>query len=251
MLILGMDTATPQVGVALGSEEGLLGQVRLARGRRHAEQLAPAIEYVLDQAGVKVGDLAAIAVGIGPGLFTGLRVGVTTAKVMAQTLEIPVAPVPSLDLVAYPVRFTPRLVVAVCDARRREVYYAGYRPVAGGVQRVGGYGVGQPDEVAAEVVATGEDVLLVGDGALLYRARFEEQLDRAEVASTSFAYPSPSALVELACARYRREEFVRPAEVKPLYLRKSDAEIAWDRPRGVERDPGPERPSGNIETEAR
>lgn len=223
-----MDTATPQVGVALGSEEGLLGQVRLARGRRHAEQLVPAVQFVLEQSGVAAGDLAAIAVGVGPGLFTGLRVGVTTAKVMAQALEIPVVPVPSLDLVAYPVRFSDRLVAAVCDARRGEVYYALYRPVPGGVQRTGDYRVGEPDGVAAELVATGKDLLLVGDGAELHRRVLEEQLDRAEFASTSFAYPSPSALVELACSRYRREEFVRPAEVEPLYLRKSDAEIAWD-----------------------
>lgn len=232
MLILGMDTATPQVGVALGSEKGLLAQVRLAQGRRHAEQLAPAIEYLLGEAGVCAGDLTAIAVGIGPGLFTGLRVGVTTAKIMAQALEIPVVPVPSLDLVAYPVRFTPRLIAAVCDARRGEVFYSVYRPVPGGVQRATDYRVGTPDEVAAELVATGHDVLLVGDGVWTYRQELEEELDRAEFASTSFAYPSPSALVELACSRYHREDFVRPAEVEPLYLRKSDAEIAWTAPEG-------------------
>lgn len=223
-----MDTATPQVGVALGSEEGLLAQVRLARGRRHAEQLAPAIEYVLRESGVKAGDLAAVAVGIGPGLFTGLRVGVTTAKVMAQALEIPVVPVPSLDIVAYPVRFTARIVAAVCDARRGEVYHAVYRPVPGGVQRMRDYRVGPAREVGAELQATGEEVLFAGDGALMYRQVLEEQVDRADFASASFAYPSPSALVELACSRYRREEFVRPPEVKPLYLRKSDAEIAWE-----------------------
>lgn len=223
-----MDTATPQVGVALGSEHGLVAQVRLAQGRRHAEQLAPAIEYLLQEAHARPGDLAAIAVGVGPGLFTGLRVGVTTAKVMAQALEIPVVPVPSLDLVAYPVRFTPRLIAAVCDARRGEVFYSVYRPVPGGVQRAGEYRVGAPGEVAAELVATGEDLLLVGDGISAHRQMFEDELDRAEFASTSFAYPSPSALVELACSRYRREDFVRAAEVEPLYLRKSDAEIAWD-----------------------
>src|SRR5436305_14491 len=80
--------------------------------------------------------LAAIAVGTGPGLFTGLRVGVTTAKVMAQALRIPVVGIPSLDLVAYPLRHTDRTIVAVLDARRHEVFAARYRPVPGGVQRV-------------------------------------------------------------------------------------------------------------------
>lgn len=231
MLILGIDTATPQVGVALGSEDGLLGQVRLARGRRHAEQLVPAVDYVLRECDASAGDLAAVAVGIGPGLFTGLRVGITTAKVMAQALEVPVVPVPSLDLVAYPVRFTNRLVAALLDARRGEVYAAVYRPVPGGVQRITDYQVTEPEAVAGDLGVGREDVLLVGDGALVHRARLAERLDRAEFASTSFAHPSPSALVELACSRYRREEFVRPPEVEPLYLRKSDAEIAWDQTR--------------------
>lgn len=225
MLVLGVDTATPQVAVAVGSDEGILGQVRLARGRRHAEALAPAIEYVLDESGVKVDDLAVLAVGVGPGLFTGLRVGITTVKVMAQALRVPVVPVPSLDLVAYPVRFTDRLIAAAIDARRGEVYAATYHPVPGGVQRAGEYRVLPPGDLAAELEATGEDVLLVGDGARVHRD--ELLLDGAELASPAHDHPSPAALVELACARYRREEFCRPEEVLPLYVRKSDAEINW------------------------
>lgn len=227
MYILAIDTATPQVGVAVGSKEGVIAQVRLARGRRHAEQLAPAIAYTLGEAGVSADHLAAIAIGTGPGLFTGLRVGVTTGKVMAQALSVPVVPIPSLDLLAYPVRFTDRAVAAVSDARRGEVYFALYQPVPGGVQRLEEYRVASPEEVAAELVAAGRDVLFVGDGALLHRASFEEEVGGAEFASTSFAYPSPAALVELACSRYEREEFVRATEVEPLYLRKSDAEIGW------------------------
>lgn len=226
MLILAVDTSTPQVGVAVGSDEGVLGQVRLTGGRRHAEQLAPAVQYVLGELGIRTSELAAVAVGIGPGLFTGLRVGVTTAKVMAQALRIPVIPVASLDLVAYPVRFTDRLVAAVVDARRGEVFYALYRSVPGGVQRVGDYLVGPPSDVVGDVMATGDDVLLVGDGVLRHREEFGE-LGGAEHASPAFAHPSPAALAELACSRYHREEFCRPQEVEPLYLRKSDAEINW------------------------
>lgn len=227
MLILGIDTSTQQVGVVLGTEAGLHGEIRLAGGRRHAEHLAPAVEQLLDQVGVTVGELAAVAVGIGPGLFTGLRVGVTTAKVMAQALSIPVVPVASLDLVAYPLRFADRTVVAVLDARRGEVYHARYRPVPGGLQREGEYAVDDPDDLAADLMATGEDLLLAGDGALAYREVLE-RVDRTEIAPPAFALPSPAALLELACDRYGREEFVRPVEVEPFYLRKSDAEIAWD-----------------------
>lgn len=227
MLILAMDTSTNQVGIALGTETGLLGELRLVGGRRHAEQLTPGIEGLLEEAGVVAAELAAVAVGIGPGLYTGLRVGVTTAKVMAQSLGVPVVPIASLDLVAYPLRFTDRTIFAALDARRSELFYAQYRPVPGGVQRETEYTVGDVEDLVADLVAVGGDVLLAGDGALLYRDRLDD-VDPVEFASPSFAHPSPAALVELACARYRREEFVRPAEVEPVYLRRSDAEIAWD-----------------------
>ena len=90
MLLLCLDTATPQVGVGIGSDDQVIGRVQLARPQHHAEHLAPAIAYLLEQLDLSLDQLSAIGVGIGPGLFTGLRVGVTTAKVMAQALRIPV-----------------------------------------------------------------------------------------------------------------------------------------------------------------
>ena len=224
MYVLGFDTATPSVTVALGSGGEVLGSVRLAGGRRHAEQLAPAVEYLCDQTGIALDRLAAIAVGVGPGLFTGLRVGVTTARTLAQALRLPVVAIPTLDLVAYPLRHARRQIVTVVDARRREVFWARYQPVPGGVQRVSEYDVAPPAEVVAELEAGADETLLAGDGVVAYREHFVS-LDRAELAGVSFAAPSATSLVELATARVEREEFVSPLEVHPLYLRESDAEI--------------------------
>lgn len=228
MLVLGIDSATPQVSIAIGDAGDVLGEVRLRSGQRHAEQLAPAILYLSQELGVRLDQLAAVAVGLGPGLFTGLRVGVTTAKVMAQALRIPVVGVPSLDLVAYPLRHTNRLVVAVLDARRREVFDASYRPVPGGLQRVSEYQVRSPAELLAELEAGNDELLLAGDGVRAYRAEFET-LEHAELAGRASNAPSAAALVELAMARVEREEFDPPWAVHPLYLRKSDAEIEWER----------------------
>jgi tRNA threonylcarbamoyladenosine biosynthesis protein TsaB len=171
--------------------------------------------------------LSAIAVAIGPGMFTGLRVGVTTAKVLAQALRIPVVPVVSLDLLAYPLRHASSLVVPVMDARRREVYYAMYRPVPGGIQRLGEYELGSVDDVTAELRARGGEALVCGDGALRNAAAFAD-CDRVALAGASHAAPSLPALVELATGRFEREEFLPAAAVTPLYLRRSDAEITWD-----------------------
>jgi tRNA threonylcarbamoyladenosine biosynthesis protein TsaB len=225
--ILAIDTATAQVGVAMGDGGVVVGETRFVGGRRHAEQLAPAIANVCEGTGIALGQLAAVAVGIGPGLFTGLRVGVTTAKVMAQALRVPVVAVPSLDLVAYPLRHSHRLVVAVLDARRGEVFHAAYRTVPGGVQRVTEYAVAAPEELAADLTARGDESLLAGDGVARHVTTFGA-LEHAEDAGPAFAMPSVAALVELATGRMEREEFESPNTVEPMYLRVSDAELSWN-----------------------
>jgi tRNA threonylcarbamoyladenosine biosynthesis protein TsaB len=225
--MLAIDTATAQVGVAVGRDGRVLGEVRIDGGRRHAEELAPAIEFLRAQTGITLDALTGIAVGTGPGLYTGLRVGVTTARTLAQVLDVPVVGIPSLDLVAFPWRATHRRVVALVDARRKEVFAARYWPVPGGIQRDGDYTVEPPEAIAAELEATGTETLLVGDGALAYAEVFAG-IDDVELGGPAAAAPSVSALVELATARFEREQFCRADEVMPLYLRRSDAEIAWD-----------------------
>jgi len=204
----------------------VLGSVTLAKGRRHAETLVPAIAFLRQQTGIGLDELGVVAVDVGPGLFTGMRVGVATAKAMAYALRVPVIGVPSLDLVAFPLRLTSRLIVAAVDARRGELFHAFYRPVPAGVQRVTPHQVGTPQELAAEIVATGEECLLVGDGARRYADEFEG-LSRVRVADQEFAHPSAASLVQLAHAQALREEFVKPWELEPLYLRKPDAVANW------------------------
>lgn len=226
--VLAIDTATARVSAALGVDGAVVGEVSLVGGRRHAEQLAPAIHYLCDELCIPLDRLAAVAVDVGPGLFTGLRVGVTTAKVMAQALRIPVVGVPSLDLLAYPLRHSSRLIVTVLDARRREVFSASYRPVPGGVQRVSDYAVRPPSELVAELESGTDELLLAGDGVDAYRDDFAE-LDHVELAGADHSFPSVAALVELATARIEREDFQPASELLPLYLRTSDAEINWER----------------------
>jgi tRNA threonylcarbamoyladenosine biosynthesis protein TsaB len=226
MLILGIETATEQVGCAIGGHEGVLASAHCARGRRHAENLTPAIQFICGQAGIELSEIGLVAVDVGPGLFTGLRVGVSAAKAIAFGLRVPMIGVTSLDLLAFPVRFSPRLIVAAVDARRGELYYAFYRQVPGGVQRLGEPQLGSPEDLASEIVASSEEVLLVGDGARRYASTFEG-LAEVENVVVGNSYPSASSLVQLAHPRALREEFAQPEQIEPVYLRKPDAEINW------------------------
>lgn len=230
MIVLGIETSTPQTSVAVGTETEILAAVRLT-GRSRQDAVVPALDQLLRWSGLELSAVGGVAVGLGPGLFTGLRVGVEAGKSIAQVLGVPIVGIASLDALAFGVRHTDRLVGAVIDARRGEVFYAFYRPVPGGVLREGEYQVAPPDHLAADLEARGEDVLLAGNGAILYRRELEGAGGRAEFASAVSAHPQAESLIELAVPRLYREEFDRLYDVVPLYLRKSDAEIAWDQRR--------------------
>jgi tRNA threonylcarbamoyladenosine biosynthesis protein TsaB len=233
MIVVGIETSTPQTSVAIGTEREILGRIQVT-GRSRQESVTPALEQLLRWTGVGLHQVGGFAVGVGPGLFTGLRVGVETAKTLAQVTKAPIVGLTSLDVLAYSVRFTHRTIVAVIDGRRGEVFDAVYRPVPGGVVRDSGYVVRSPEHLLADLETVPGEVLAVGDGAILYREVLAELGGRIEFASQMVAHPDAAALVELAVPRFLREEHDRLFDVVPMYLRKSDAEIAWDqRARGA------------------
>jgi tRNA threonylcarbamoyladenosine biosynthesis protein TsaB len=225
--VLGIETATPQVSVAIGSHDGVIGLFEVARGRHHAEALVPSIDFICRQTEVALQDIGVIAVDVGPGLFTGMRVGIAAAKAIAQALRVPMIGISSLDLLAFGQRQADRLVVPVIDARRGEVYYAAYRAVPGGIQRVTEPAVASPDDLIADFLARGEEVLCVGDGALRYREQICAAVTKVDFADQASPFPSAAPLVRLAHAKALREEWVLPSELEPLYLRKPDAQINW------------------------
>ena len=204
----------------------MLSAAQTSRGRRHAELLTPTVDFVRRSARVEFDEISCVAVDLGPGLFTGLRVGIAAAKAIAQALRVPMIGVPSLDLLAFPVRHTSRLIVAAIDAKRGKLFDAIYRQEPGGVQRVSGHQIGSPDDLASELLTARDEILLVGDGALRDHEAFEG-LKRVELADQGLAHPSAASLVQLARAQALREQFVAPWELTPLYLRKPDAEINW------------------------
>jgi len=206
-LLLAFDTATPQVSVALHDGTQVLAERTSDRSMKHGEQLAPLIAETMAEAGVVRQDLTAIAVGAGPGPFTGLRVGLVTARTLGFALEVPVYAACSLDVIALEAAgIVERPFAVATDARRKEVYLAGYD--ADG-RRLSGPVVTRPADVA-----TSEPV--AGEGALLYPESFPTRFGPAR--------PSASWL-----ARAVTDELVELMDPEPLYLRRPDAVAAVGR----------------------
>jgi tRNA threonylcarbamoyl adenosine modification protein YeaZ len=205
VLLLAVDTSTTATSAAVVSPDGLLSAVQHVAANRHGELLAPAVAEVLRDAGVAPRDLDSVACGVGPGPFTGLRVGITTARSLAHALGIPVHGVCSLDALA---SVTPGDdVVVATDARRREVYWARY--VVG--LRVSGPDVAAPADVAEALRTSGFGGRVVGAGAVLHAAAF----DAWPVAD---GLPHAAAVGALALAGHTTDPV-------PLYLRRPDAVV--------------------------
>ena len=211
MLVIAFDTATAAVTVALHDGRDVVAHEMAIDARRHGELLAPAIQAVLTSAGAGQRDLTAVAVGVGPGPYTGLRAGLVTAQVFGSTLGIPVYGVCTLDIIAASARHAAagREFAVATDARRREVYWARY---AADGERLSPPLVSLPAELAAELAAGSP---IAGQGPRLY-TELAAPFDVIEP-----AYPDAADLARIATDRIARGLPADPPE--PLYLRRPDA----------------------------
>lgn len=238
MLILGIETATERIGVALIGSDGVLAAFEATRGRHHAEIVVPAIEFVCRHAGVAVDELSAVAVDVGPGLFTGMRVGLATGKAMAQALEVPLIGISSLEVLAFACRQrgvtdSDAVIAPVVDARKGQVFFGFHRSTSEGMQTLGEPRVGHVADFVAAVEDRGQHVMCVGDGAIRYQLELEEH-PLIDLVDRHFAHPSVHNLSIMAMRRALREEWSAPAAVQAVYVRAPDAEINWSTRTGSE-----------------
>lgn len=224
MRMLGIETSTAASSVALGTPDGVVASSRRLDPRGHVAFLVPALEFCFSQAGWSPKDLDAVAVDVGPGLFSGLRTGLATAQAIAGAVGVPVVPVNSLDALALRAATGHRRIWAVVDVRRKEVAVAPYRPVPGGVVRDGAIELCSPEAFRALLESDRSEVLIVGD----WQALPEGALVGLHALRTGRPrYPSAEAVLEVARGRAERGELPHPDEVRPNYLREPDVTINW------------------------
>ncbi|GLF97616.1 tRNA (adenosine(37)-N6)-threonylcarbamoyltransferase complex dimerization subunit type 1 TsaB [Streptomyces yaizuensis] len=210
MLLLAVDTATPAVTAALHDGSSVVAGSSRVDARRHGELLLPTVDSVLAEAGVKLDAVTAVVTGVGPGPYTGLRVGLVTAATFGSALGVPVYGLCTLDGLAWASGLDEPFVVAT-DARRKEVYWARYTSAR---TRVDGPSVDRPADIAERVAG----LPAVGAGALLYPDTFPDARAPEHVSAAALA----SLAAEMLAEDPSGAGFLPP---QPLYLRRPDAQV--------------------------
>lgn len=222
MRLLALETATLAGGAALIEDGRLVGESRLNIALTHSERLMAVVDRLLQDCGWDVASLAALAVSIGPGSFTGLRVGAATAKGLALALEIPVAPVPTLDALAATLPFADAAVCPLLTARRDEVYGSLYRWSGSAMERQWEYVALSPAALAARLEAP---VIVLGDGVAVCRPFLARLGPGVREADPVHSLPSPAAVGALGHAILAAGGGIPAEQLAPLYLRPSEAEL--------------------------
>ncbi len=216
MRLLAVETSTLAGGAALLDGDRVVGQYLLDVRATHSERLMVAVDRILGDAGWTPRDLDGLAVAVGPGSFTGLRIGISTVKGLALALDVPIAAVPTLDAMAASLPFAGLPVCPVLDARKREVYAAFFRWDGTAMRRESEYLAVAPAELARRLV---EPTVLLGGAAGAIVS------PHARLAPPTHQFPFPACVGVLGLACFRAGKTVTAADLVPLYLRPSEAEL--------------------------
>jgi tRNA threonylcarbamoyladenosine biosynthesis protein TsaB len=229
MLVLGFDTSTSVGSVALSQSNNLICENNLEIERTHMERLFPAIDSLLRSNGFSITDVDGVAVGLGPGSFTGTRIGVTVARGLIQALNKSLVGISSLDILAYGLFSDERRICAIIDARRGEVYTAFYKFSNGRLERLSLYRTVSPEELSVEVGDCEEKTVLVGNALAVYGDIFKKYTKMVDFAPSELWFPKASNLIKLTLPRFLMSQTDDVFQLSPLYVRPPDAEQAYNR----------------------
>ena len=224
MKILAIDTATPTCSIALTDGEILRAEVTVKEGRSHSRHIMGLIEQVFDSAGLTLDDVDGFAVSRGPGSFTGLRIGISTAKGLVHALKKPLVGISSLLVLATQAKAGRHLICSMLDARKKEVYYAFYRSEDGVPTIQGGEGVLSPEKIVGSIDGP---CMFIGAGALAYRSLIEDSLGRSALFPPDGHHViRASTLAWIAKERFAGGSADEAERFVPTYVREPDAVLS-------------------------
>ncbi len=231
MKVLGIDTSTSCGSVGLIDDESILSEYLLNIPVTHSERLLGTIELILKEARFALEDLDGWAISLGPGSFTGLRIGVSTVKGLALATQKPVAGVSTLDVLAYQISSTPYLICPILDAKKGEVYTAFYRyGERNDLKRQSAYRAIKPEDLMKDIQ---ERTIFIGDGVKTYRDYLKKSLESLAIFSpNSINFPHGSGVAKLGLELLRKGEYLDLANFTPLYVRPSEAEMKFNSTKG-------------------
>ena len=228
MTILAVDTSTLVSSIALLRNDVLLAEFTLQIRKTHSEQLMPHISQLFEFTGLSLSDLQAVAVSIGPGSFTGLRIGLATAKALAYARKVKLIGVPTLDALAYACPAPGVYVAPLMDAQKNNVYQAVYTWEKHQMIQVEAVKVSSIEETVRELSLLPKPVMVLGEAALLYRKELS-------AAANIILMPPHLAIARAANVALRGAELLADGvehdvmELEPLYIRRSEAEVLWEK----------------------
>lgn len=233
MYVLGIDTATMVCSIGLVNEQRSVAEMTLHTRKTHSERLLPMVQQLVADADLTPRDLSGVAVSIGPGSFTGLRIGITTAKSLAFALQIPVVGVPTLDALAAQFSYSRHLVCPVIDAQKGNVYTTLYRVEGVYPQRINEYRVMNMEELLGYLQTRGESVVLTGETEL-YAAQLGEmpEIPLLHWAPALQSMPRGAVIAALGLRKLQQGQTEDPGVLAPLYIRRSEAEVLWEQRHG-------------------
>jgi tRNA threonylcarbamoyladenosine biosynthesis protein TsaB len=223
-VILAIENTGMCGSVALVCPSHCIGEHSLQTTLTHSKRLLSTVSQLMEEAQLDWEDIDAIAISLGPGSFTGLRIGLSTAKGLAFAGSIPLIGISSLEAMACQFSYVSCQVCPVIDARKKEVYAALFKPKSNGtLHRLSEDMVVAPDKLASQI---SEPTLLIGDGAALYGDLFLEHLgSKAIIPPPHLSFPHAANVGYLALPLWEQKQFLDPASAVPIYIRPSDAEI--------------------------
>jgi tRNA threonylcarbamoyladenosine biosynthesis protein TsaB len=226
-VILALETATMCGSVAIVTENRCVAEFSLQTGETHSRRLLAGIDWLLQETGIERSAIDGVAVSLGPGSFTGLRIGLATAKGLAMAAGAKLIGVGTMDgLAAQVFAAGDILICPVLDARKKEVYCGFFRSDNQGIPRLQGeYQVISPEVLCERI---DEPLVLLGDGTTIYGNLFREKLaGLLQMAPSGTYFPRAATIGMLALAKWQENEFLDPATAEPIYVRKSEAELLF------------------------